>query len=77
MINGVGGLNDRRGPSPILFDTLSLFVHIDQLSCHCIFINYSNVHCQLIYLLRDDFLYYFCLLVELYETISQSIDLSV
>ena len=36
-------VDDRRGLSPILCDTAPLFVHTDQLLCHCILIC-SNVH---------------------------------
>jgi len=31
VINGIGWLYDRHGPSPILYDTVPLFVYIDQL----------------------------------------------
>jgi len=41
-------------------------------SCHCVFI-YSNLRGQLVSLLRDSSLCCFCLLVESYETINQSI----
>jgi len=36
-------LDDRHGPSPILYDTALLYAYTDQLLCHCIFIR-SNVH---------------------------------
>ena len=71
----VGWLDDRHGPSPILYDTVPLFVYIDQLLWHCIFV-YSNAYWQLVYLLRDVFLHCFCLLAEPYETINQSINLN-
>jgi len=37
------GLDDCHGPSPILHDTVPLFVYIGQLLRHCIFI-YSNAN---------------------------------
>jgi len=51
--------------------TCCLFVYIGQLFCHCEFI-YSNVHWQLVSLLRDGSLYCFCVLAESYETITKS-----
>ena len=41
--NRVGWLDDRHGPSQILYDTAPLFVYTDQPLRHCIFIC-SNVH---------------------------------
>ena len=41
--NRVSWLDDRHGPSPILYDIAPLFVYTDQLLRHCIFIC-SNVH---------------------------------
>ena len=52
-----------------LYDTKPFFVYIDQLLCHCIFID-SDVHWQLVYLVCDRFLYSFCLLVKSCETIN-------
>ena len=49
---------------------VALFVYIDQLFCHCVFI-YSNVHWRLVPLLHDGFLYCFCFLAESYETTNQ------
>jgi len=69
VMNRVGWLDDRHGPSPILYDTLPLFVYTDQLLCRCIFI-WSNLHRRLIYLVCDGFLYCFCLLAESYETMN-------
>jgi len=40
VINKVGWLDDRHDPSPILCDTVTLCVYIDQLFCHCVFIYY-------------------------------------
>jgi len=42
VINGVGWLGDRHGPSPILYYTVPLFVYTDQLLCYCVVIC-SNV----------------------------------
>jgi len=53
---------------------VTLFVQIDQLFCHCVFI-YANVRWQLVFLLRDGSLSYFCLLAESYETINQSFNI--
>jgi len=61
------------GPLPILRDTLTLFVYVDESFCHRAFI-YSNVHWQLVTLLHDGSLYFVCLLAESYETINQSIN---
>ena len=52
VIKGIGWLDDRHGPSPILCDTVTLLVYIDQLFCRCVFI-YSNFHWQLVSLFRD------------------------
>ena len=75
VINGVGWRDDCHGPSPVLCDTVTLFVYIDQLFCHCVFI-FSNVLWQLVTFLHDGSLYCFCLLAESYETIGQSINQS-
>jgi len=71
VISGLGWLDDRHGPSPIQCGTVTLFVHIDHLLCHCVYIH-SNVHWQLVSLLRDGSLYCFCLLAESYESICQT-----
>ena len=76
MMNGFGWLDDCHIPSLILYDTVPFFVYTDQLLCHCSFIC-SNVRWQLVYLLRDGFLYCFCLLTESYETIDPSINQSM
>jgi len=55
------------GPSPILCDTVPLFVNTDLLLCHGIFIC-SNAHWRLVYLVCDGSLYCFCLLAESYKT---------
>jgi len=68
MINEFGWLDDRHGLSPILYDTAPLFVYIDQLLCHCVFIC-SNVRQRLAYCMRL-LLWCFCLLAESYETIN-------
>jgi len=60
------GLDDRHGPSPILYDTVPLSVHTDQLLWHCNFIC-SNVQWRLVYLVCEDFCN--CLLAESYEAI--------
>ena len=41
--NRIGWLDDRRGPTPILYDTAPHFAYTDQLLRHCIF-TCSNVH---------------------------------
>jgi len=64
-----GWLDDRHGLSPILYDTVPLFVHTGQLLCYYIFIC-SNVHWRLVYLVCHGFLYCFCILAESYETIN-------
>ena len=66
---GIGWLDNRHGPSPILRDT----VYINQLFCYCIFI-YFNFHWQLVSLLRDGSWHCFCLLAKSYETINQLIE---
>jgi len=38
VINGFGWPEDRHGPSPILYDTATLLVNIDQLFCRCVLI---------------------------------------
>jgi len=63
MINGVGRLDDRHGPSPILYDTVPFFVYIDQLLWHCIFIC-SNVHWQWVGLLFARWLFVFLLFIS-------------
>jgi len=57
-MNGVGSLDDQHDPSPILLDTVTLFVYNDQLLCLCVFI-YSHANRQLVCFFCDDFL---CLL---------------
>jgi len=47
MKNRIGCLDDRRAPTRILYDTAPLFVYVDQLLRHCIFIC-SNVHYWLV-----------------------------
>jgi len=69
VVNRVGWLSDRHGPSLILYDTAPLFVYTDQLLCHCIFIC-SNVHWRFAYLAYYGFLYCFCLLAESCETVN-------
>jgi len=48
-------------PSPILYDTVPHILCTDKLLSHCI---WSNVHWQLVYLLRIGFLYRFSLLAK-------------
>jgi len=52
--------SSHHGLSPILCDTVTIFVFIDQFSCHCVFIH-SDFHWQLVICLHDVFLYCFCL----------------
>jgi len=41
--NGIVSRDDRHRPSPILCDTVTLFVSTDQLLCHYVFI-YSHFY---------------------------------
>jgi len=61
-------VDGRHGLSPILCDTMTVFVYVDQFSCRCIFV-YCGYRRQLVTSLQGGFLYYFCLLAESYETI--------
>jgi len=57
------------GPSPILCDTVTIFVCINQSFCRCVLMH-SNLHWKLVTCLHDG--YCFCLsLDESYETINQ------
>ena len=67
--NRVGWLDDRRSPSPILYDTAPLFVYTDQSLRHCIFIC-SIVHYCGWFAQCNGFFQCSCLLAESYETIN-------
>jgi len=71
VINGFVWLGDHHGPSPILCDTVTLFVSIVQLFCHCVFIH-AYVHWKSVSFLYDSSLRCFCLLAESHKTINQS-----
>jgi len=47
----------------ILYNTVPLFVYVDQLWWYCVFVC-SNVHWQLVYALCDGFFYYLSLRAE-------------
>jgi len=70
--NGIVSRDDRHRPSPILCDTVTLFVSTDQLLCHYVFI-YSHFYWQLIVFLRDGSLHFVCLLSEPNERRNHSI----
>jgi len=71
VINRVDWLNDCHSPSPILCNTIILFVYINQLFRLCIFI-YSNLHWKCATILHDGSFYWFFLLAWSCETINQS-----